>query len=97
MQVYHLSYPLSIKSHRIEPSVIAIGYFDGVHLGHQKVIQTAGKMAERLDVPLAVMTFHPHPKKVIEQKSTMRYLTPLNEKISLFQSLGVKKTYVINF
>ena len=97
MQVYHLSYPLSLESYKIEPSVIAIGYFDGVHLGHQKVIHTAKKMAERLDVPLAVMTFHPHPKKVLEQKSSMRYLTPINEKINRFQSLGVKKTYVMKF
>lgn len=97
MQVYHLSYPLMLENGVIEPSVIAIGYFDGVHLGHQKVIQTAKEMAERLEVPLAVMTFHPHPKQVLEQKDTMRFLTPINEKINLFQALGVQKTYVMKF
>lgn len=81
----------------IEPSVIAIGYFDGVHLGHQKVIQTARKMADQLGIPLAVMTFYPHPKEVLQQKASMRYLTPIDEKVNLFQGLGVKKTYVMKF
>lgn len=81
----------------MKSSVIAIGYFDGVHIGHQKVIQIARKMAERLGVPLAVMTFHPHPKEVLEQKISMRYLTPIDEKIHLLKKLGVKKTYVMKF
>lgn len=97
MQVYWLSYPSFLKEKISEPAVIAIGYFDGVHIGHQKVIQTAGEMAERLGVPLALMTFDPHPKEVLGQRTTMRYLTPIDEKIDLLKKLGVEKIYVMKF
>ncbi len=97
MEVYHLSYPLSINEYRVEPSVIAIGYFDGVHIGHQRVIQTAGKLAERLGVSCAVMTFHPHPKEVLGPKVSTRYLSPIDEKINLLRKLKVNQTYVMKF
>lgn len=91
----HLSYP-SLITEVNEPTVLAIGYFDGVHIGHQKVIQTANQMAKRLNHPLAVMTFHPHPKEVLKKKP-MRYLTPISEKMNLLDQLGVKYAYLIQF
>lgn len=96
MNVIHLTYPLG-QIEGNEPIVLAIGYFDGLHLGHQQVIRTAQQMAKRLKCSLAVMTFDPHPKEVLQGQTDMRYLTPLAAKLNLFQQLGVEKTYVMKF
>lgn len=96
MLVTHLSYP-SLDTKMSKPVVLAIGYFDGVHLGHQKVIHTAQQMARKLGYSLAVMTFHPHPKEVLQKDVSLRYLTPLNAKLNLFEQLGVERTFVMKF
>jgi riboflavin kinase / FMN adenylyltransferase len=81
-----------------EPCVIAMGFFDGVHIGHQQVIATAKKIAEKRKVKLAVMTFFPHPKEVLSHgKARMAYLTPMETKGENFARLGVDKLYVIKF
>ena len=48
-----------------KPNVMALGFFDGLHQGHRKVIQTALQKAKEKNVQLAVMSFFPHPKTVI--------------------------------
>ena len=47
-----------------EPCVMAMGFFDGVHIAHQRVILEAKNIARKRNVKLAVMTFFPHPKQV---------------------------------
>lgn len=96
MEIINVSYP-SVVPQAKTPIVMAIGFFDGVHLGHQKVIQTAKKMAKRLGHSLAVMTFYPHPKEVLQKDTLLRYLTPLDAKLHLFRTLGVEKSYVMQF
>ncbi|MCL6617503.1 MAG: adenylyltransferase/cytidyltransferase family protein, partial [Anoxybacillus ayderensis] len=63
MKTIWLSHPFNKKND--EPLVMALGYFDGVHLGHQKVIQTAKQIADQYGYKSAVMTFHPHPSVVL--------------------------------
>jgi riboflavin kinase/FMN adenylyltransferase len=96
MQTIFLSYPFE----RLKPEtkiVLAIGYFDGVHRGHQAVIREAKSLAEELDALPAVMTFHPHPREVLGQANITRYLTPLPEKLAQFAKLEVAQTYVMKF
>ncbi|RAL26483.1 bifunctional riboflavin kinase/FAD synthetase [Thermoflavimicrobium daqui] len=95
MEVIHLSYPLEQQISL--PTTLAIGYFDGVHRGHQAVITRANQLAEELGVTPAVMTFFPHPREVLGLAQITRYLTPLPEKLALFQELGVGCTYVMRF
>jgi riboflavin kinase/FMN adenylyltransferase len=77
---------------------MVLGFFDGVHLGHRKVISAARKIAEKKKLKLAVMTFFPHPKEVSGNGNTkMNYLTPVNVKLEIFSELGVEKVYVIHF
>lgn len=95
MQVRHLSYPL--ENDGFPEQVMAIGYFDGVHIGHRLVIDTAVSMARTMDLPVGVMTFHPHPRVVLGQMDNAAYLTPLPEKVRQFQQLGVDHTYVVSF
>ncbi|MBA4602091.1 bifunctional riboflavin kinase/FAD synthetase [Thermoactinomyces mirandus] len=96
METIHLMYPLD-QSINPESVSLAIGFFDGVHRGHQAVIKEAVSLAEELGVTPAVMTFDPHPREVLGKDSIRRYLTPLSEKLAQFARLGVKKAFVVRF
>lgn len=78
--------------------VIALGYFDGVHLGHQKVIKTAVKIAEEKGLEAAVMTFYPHPSVILRPDSKRETeLTPNVIKAELMEKLGVHTLYFVKF
>ncbi|MDQ1005207.1 riboflavin kinase/FMN adenylyltransferase [Neobacillus niacini] len=80
----------------IKPGVAALGFFDGVHLGHQQVIKTAVKMAKKRNIQSIVMTFSPHPKEVLGNQK-VDYLTSIETKKEIFQKLGVDVLYLIEF
>lgn len=96
METVQLSYPLESEA-TYPPVVLAIGYFDGVHRGHQSVIRHARDLAAQLGVSSAVMTFHPHPREVLGKSNISRYITPLPDKLRQFARLGVDRTYVMAF
>ncbi|MER2111529.1 MAG: FAD synthetase family protein [Solibacillus isronensis] len=76
---------------------MALGYFDGVHLGHQKVIQTAKEKANAQNLSLAVLSFFPHPKSVIFSDVEVSYLEPLDQKIEKLKNLEVDIFYIVEF
>lgn len=97
MEVIHLKYPHQLIQSG-GPYSLAVGFFDGVHLGHQKVIQTAQKQATRLNCKNAVMTFDPHPSIVLGGRNEkVFYITPLQQKIDTLNELGVDVVFVVNF
>ncbi|SFS59781.1 bifunctional riboflavin kinase/FAD synthetase [Marininema halotolerans] len=96
METIHISYPLR-EEVPSGPVALAIGYFDGVHRGHQSVIEQARRLAEETDAKTGVMTFHPHPREVLGKGKMSHYLTPLPEKLRQFADLGVDRTYVVRF
>jgi len=69
--------------------VVALGNFDGVHLGHQAVILTARRIAEELGVAHGVMTFEPHPRAVFHPEQPPFRLTPFRVKAHLIEALGI--------
>lgn len=78
--------------------VIALGYFDGVHLGHQKVIQVAKAEADRRKLPLALMSFSTHPINILSKgKKTVGNLMTLSTKKEKLQQLGVDIFYLVDF
>lgn len=81
-----------------EPIALAVGFFDGLHLGHQKVIQKMINIAENKGLKKAVMTFDPHPSVVLnpEMKRT-DYLTPMQEKKSILENIGIDYLFVVPF
>ena len=78
-------------------AVVAIGNFDGVHLGHQLVIRRAGEIARAAGAPLAVLTFEPHPYHVFNPAVPPFRLTPLRAKAHLIETLGVDLLFVLHF
>ncbi|WP_318765225.1 FAD synthetase family protein [Lactiplantibacillus carotarum] len=79
--------------------VIALGFFDGVHQGHQRVIARARQLADQRHVPLAVMTFNRHVSRVFNtsRQTDFRYLNTLNQKLALLAQNRVDTTYVVDF
>lgn len=79
----------SFKDMKIGPLVIALGNFDGIHLGHQEVIKLAEKISKEENIPSAVYTFSPHPLKVIKPAIAPDYLLSESQKIELVSKLGI--------
>ncbi len=83
--------------HKIQASVAAIGVFDGVHRGHQKVIRRAVAEARRLGVISVVVTFDPHPVSVLHPQHFLPYIMTLEHRLRLIESLGVDVCVVVKF
>ena len=79
------------------PLLLAIGVFDGVHRGHQAVISTSADHAKSEDGTPVVVTFDPHPMKVLRPNNAPHLLTATQHKIGLIRDLGVAHLLVITF
>ena len=71
------------------PTFVAIGSFDGVHLGHQAVLQAMVNAAKSAGARTAVLTFFPHPKRVIQQLTEPYYLGTLDDRVALLAQQGI--------
>jgi len=78
-------------------SVVTIGAYDGVHLGHQAVIAEVRRRAAAAGVASAVVTFDRHPAAVVRPESAPRLLTDLDQKLELLAATGVDRCLVIAF
>lgn len=78
-------------------TVLTLGTFDGIHLGHQQIISSVVEKANQNGMRSFVITFDPHPRKVLSKDEKVYLLSSLNEKIEIFDSLGVENLFVIDF
>ena len=79
-------------------AVITIGTFDGVHLGHQKLISRINELAARYDGESIIVTFHPHPRLVIfPEDTTLKLLNTTEEKVELLSHYKVDNVVVVPF
>ncbi|MCM3722149.1 riboflavin biosynthesis protein RibF [Solibacillus isronensis] len=99
MNVIHLKYPHQLAQEiEKEAYSLAIGFFDGVHKGHQAVIEAAKQKAEQLNIKSAVMTFDPHPSIVLGRRNEkVFYITPLPQKLDTLKKLNIDTVFVVNF
>ncbi|PEY41280.1 bifunctional riboflavin kinase/FMN adenylyltransferase [Bacillus cereus] len=98
MKIIHLTHPHKQNKIELPPTVMALGFFDGIHLGHQRVIRTAKKIADERGCKSAVITFHPHPSVVLGKKEAhVEYITPLCIKGKVIADLGIDMLYVVKF
>ena len=99
MKIVKLKEPYDKNAIVDSPIVLALGFFDGVHSGHQEVIKRAIEKGKSLGVKVAVMTFDRHPKIIFQNidGEKFKYLTMLDEKLEHFKNLGVDIAYVVKF
>lgn len=99
MKIVKLKEPYDKNAIVDSPIVLALGFFDGVHRGHQEVIKRAIEKGKSLGVKVAVMTFGRHPKIIFQNidGEKFKYLTMLDEKLEHFKNLGVDIAYVVKF
>lgn len=81
----------------VRETSVAIGNFDGVHLGHQAVISEAAARAKELDTSLSVVTFEPHPRRFFRPEEPPFQLTPLRSKVRRLRAMGVDNLLVVHF
>jgi riboflavin kinase / FMN adenylyltransferase len=84
-------------SHLPGPLFLAIGVFDGVHRGHQAVISTSTRHAHSADGAPVVVTFDPHPARILRPEEAPHLLTATQHKIALIRALGVGHLLVVKF
>jgi riboflavin kinase/FMN adenylyltransferase len=82
---------------QIKPSVVTIGTFDGVHIGHQKIIKRIVEIAKKKDLQALVLTFFPHPRMVVQNDSTIKLINTIDEKAKQLESMGVNHLVIKKF
>lgn len=98
MEVIELQIAKEIKPITNKEFSIAIGFFDGLHRGHQTVIQKAIDTSNVLGVTPAVMTFNPHPSHLFAgEKGKIGYITPLEEKKRILNDMGIETLFIAKF
>ena len=84
------------EAYRAEnPSAITIGTFDGVHVGHKKIIENLIAKSEGLDTML--LTFFPHPRMVLQQDSNIKLINTIEERIQLLEATGLDTLIIYPF
>lgn len=78
-------------------SVVTIGTFDGVHKGHQEILAKVKRAANDMDGTSILITFEPHPRKLLYPQQSLKLLTPLEDKIELLQAQGIDHIIVAPF
>jgi len=82
---------------QIKPSVVTIGTFDGVHVGHQKIIHQLVDIAQKDLLQALVLTFFPHPRMVVQNDATIKLINTIDEKAAKLESFGVDHLVVKEF
>jgi len=90
MRIMRVEYLQAFKGtiQPLGPAVLTIGFFDGVHLGHQRLIARAAELAHARGAQAVAVTFWPSPLSVVRPDTTVQLLSTLDEKLALFASLG---------
>ena len=94
MKIYHQL----ADFHPPRYSVVTSGTFDGVHLGHQKILGRLKELAERKQGETVLLTYWPHPRLILQpEDNSLRLLTTLTEKVKLLEELGVDHLIILPF
>lgn len=86
------------KLPKFKNAVVTIGSFDGVHKGHQTILERVKSLARKVGGESVVITFHPHPRLVLFPKdNTLRLINTIDEKVKLLERYGIDKVVVVPF
>src|SRR5262245_10528100 len=78
-------------------TVVALGVFDGIHLGHREILTRAVSQARRLGVDAVACTFDPHPSEVLQPGRVPLPITTLAERLDLIAGIGIDATVILPF
>jgi riboflavin kinase/FMN adenylyltransferase len=93
MQIHH-----DLNNFNANNTVLTVGTFDGVHLGHRKIIDRLCQISKQMNGESVIFTFHPHPRKIVSSNETnLRLLNTLDEKIALLEKSGIDHLIVFPF
>src|SRR5208282_2972328 len=78
-------------------TAVTIGNFDGVHLGHQKILRSVLARARRADLMSAVLTFYPHPARILRPAAAPGLLATLDQRLAATGAIGIDAAFVVAF
>jgi len=93
MKIFHGTENANIQ----KPTVLTLGVFDGLHLGHQKIMQTVVERAAEVGATPTAITFDPHPRAVLHPETAPPLLQTLDQRLANFEVLGVEQAIVVHF
>ncbi len=97
MKTLHVTHPLTKDDIPDQDTVLIMGFFDGVHLGHQKVIKTGVNLAKEHSLKSVLITFDRSPRVVYQHEENFKYLSTESRKQELIEKLGVDALYFVEF
>ncbi|HSN48613.1 MAG TPA: hypothetical protein VLR29_07620, partial [Flavobacterium sp.] len=93
MKIFH-----SINDFRsTKKTILTLGTFDGVHVGHRKILEKVTQNTENGEYESLVLTFFPHPRMVLQGESEVKLLNTLSEKIDLLEKIGIQNLVIHPF
>jgi riboflavin kinase/FMN adenylyltransferase len=93
MKIFHGTENANIA----KPTVLTLGVFDGLHLGHQRIMETVVDRAKQADATATAITFDPHPRAVLYPESAPPLLQTLDQRLANLEVLGIEQTIVVAF
>lgn len=91
------TYSSALEYQNERQSVVTIGTFDGVHIGHKAILNRLVQTAKKENLDSAVLTFFPHPRMVLQQNSEIKLINTINERISLLEKTGLDHVIIHPF
>jgi riboflavin kinase/FMN adenylyltransferase len=82
---------------RDDKTVITLGTFDGLHIGHQQIVDTVIQKSRQTGSRNLLITFDPHPRKIVPGRNDVKLLSTLEEKILILEKLGLENLFIIKF
>ena len=95
MEIYHVDIHQKIEQKK--PITACIGYFDGLHKGHQALINKVLQQAKQTNTVPAVITFDPDPWSILHQMKSISHITSMNDRMQLAQEMGIQLWIIIHF
>ena len=93
MKIFHGTENANIA----RPTVLTLGVFDGLHLGHQQIMKTVVDRAKAVEAVATAITFDPHPRAVLHPESAPPLLQTLDQRLANFEVLGIEQAIVVPF
>lgn len=93
MKIFHGTENANI----LRPTVLTLGVFDGLHLGHQRIMHTVAERAKTAGAHATAITFDPHPRAVLHPESAPPLLQTLDQRLANFEILGIEQAIVVRF